>query len=105
VTGGVSGRGAVDAHGRPYKDVSFWLEDAGDLDPRPPLEGDIDVDVAILGAGYTGLWAAYYLQELDPSLRIAIIEKEIAGYGPSGRNGGWCNSSMIGVSASELGRR
>lgn len=105
MTGGVSGRGAVDAHGRPYKDVSFWLEDAGDLDPRPPLEGDIDVDVAILGAGYTGLWAAYYLQELDPSLRIAIIEKEIAGYGPSGRNGGWCNSSMIGVSASELGRR
>jgi glycine/D-amino acid oxidase-like deaminating enzyme len=105
VTHDVGGRGAVDAHGRPYENVSFWLEEVGDLEPRASLPGDLDVDVAILGAGYTGLWTAYYLQEQDPNLRIAIIEREIAGYGPSGRNGGWCNASMIGVSPEEMGRR
>ncbi|MGH9176064.1 MAG: NAD(P)/FAD-dependent oxidoreductase, partial [Vicinamibacterales bacterium] len=53
----------------------------------------------ILGAGYTGLWNAYYLLKLDPSLRIAILEKEIAGFGASGRNGAWCTSGFpTGVS-------
>lgn len=98
-------RGASDAHGRPYQSVSYWLEDVGSLEPRPPLDGDTEVDVAILGAGYTGLWTAYYLQERDPSLRIAVLEQEIAGFGPSGRNGGWCNSSMIGVGPGEMARR
>ncbi|MCC6313705.1 MAG: FAD-dependent oxidoreductase [Thermomicrobiales bacterium] len=71
--------------------MSFWLETAGDLTPRPRLDGSVDVDVAILGAGYTGLWTAYYLQQQDPARSIAVIEKEIAGYGASGRNGGWCS--------------
>jgi glycine/D-amino acid oxidase-like deaminating enzyme len=48
------------------------------------------VDVAILGAGYSGLWTAYYLLQRQPSLKIAIVEKEIAGFGASGRNGSWC---------------
>jgi glycine/D-amino acid oxidase-like deaminating enzyme len=48
--------------------------------------------VAIVGAGYTGLWTAYYLNALDPGLRIAIVERELAGYGASGRNGGWCSA-------------
>src|SRR6056297_162243 len=56
------------------------------------LAGDIDVDVAIIGAGYTGLWTAYYLQKQSPGLRIAIVEKHIAGYGASGRNGGWASA-------------
>jgi len=74
-----------------YRTTSFWLETCGDdLTPRPPLDGSEDVDVAILGAGFSGLWTAYYLQERDPSLKIALVEKEIAGYGASGRNGGWC---------------
>src|SRR3954467_4860050 len=62
-----------------------------DLTPRPSLPGDLDVDVAIVGAGYTGLWTAYYLARADPSLRIAVLEAEIAGYGASGRDGagGW----------------
>jgi glycine/D-amino acid oxidase-like deaminating enzyme len=62
------------------------------LKPRPALAGDTEVDVAIVGAGYSGLWTAYYLMQADPSLRIAIIESEIAGYGGSGRNGGWCSA-------------
>jgi hypothetical protein len=72
-----------------YRSYSFWLETSGDdLTPRPALDGTIDADVAILGAGYTGLWTAYYLLERDPSLKVVILEKEIAGFGASGRNGG-----------------
>jgi glycine/D-amino acid oxidase-like deaminating enzyme len=63
---------------------------------RPPLPGDLDVDVAIVGAGYTGLWTAYSLRVLDPHLRIAVIEREVAGFGASGRNGGWCSAFFAG---------
>ncbi len=74
-----------------HASVSFWLETCGDdLTPRPGLDGSIDVDVAILGAGLTGLWTAFYLRRRDPSLRIAIVERDIAGFGASGRNGAWC---------------
>ncbi len=60
--------------------------------PTPSLNADIDVDVAIVGAGFTGLWTAYYLAAADPTLRIAVLESEIAGFGASGRNGGWCSA-------------
>jgi glycine/D-amino acid oxidase-like deaminating enzyme len=74
-----------------YASYSFWMETSGDdLTPRPRLDGSIDVDVAVMGAGYTGLWTAYYLLRRDPSLRVAVVEREIAGFGASGRNGGWC---------------
>lgn len=75
---------------RDYRDVSFWLETAGDLTPRPALDGSTEVDVAILGAGYSGLWTAYYLLRHEPSLRVLVVEREIAGFGASGRNGAWC---------------
>jgi glycine/D-amino acid oxidase-like deaminating enzyme len=71
-------------------DVSFWYADLGGLPhQRPPLDGDTTVDVCIIGAGYTGLWSAWYLRQADPTLRILIVEKEFAGFGASGRNGGW----------------
>ena len=74
-----------------HASFSFWLETCGDdLTPRPAMSGSVDVDVAILGAGYSGLWTAYYLLQRRPSLKIAIVEKEIAGFGASGRNGSWC---------------
>ncbi len=77
---------------RDYASTSYWLETCGDdLTPRPGLSGSTDVDVAILGAGYSGLWTAYYLQARDPSLKIALVDKEIAGFGASGRNGSWCS--------------
>ncbi|GAA2147798.1 FAD-dependent oxidoreductase [Nocardioides koreensis] len=76
-----------------YDRLSFWHETAGnDPTPRASLPGDLDVDVAVVGAGFTGLWTAYYLAEADPSLRIAVLEAEVAGYGASGRNGGWCSA-------------
>jgi len=87
------------------RDLSLWLATADDdLSPRPTLPGDRDADVAIVGAGFTGLWTAYYLAVADPSLRIAVLEREFAGYGASGRNGGWC-SALFPVSLSALARR
>lgn len=78
-----------------YRRYSFWLETCeDDLTPRHPLDGSVDVDVAILGAGFTGLWTAYYLLSKEPSLKVAIVEAEIAGFGASGRNGGWCFSGF-----------
>jgi len=61
------------------------------------LENDVEVDIAIVGAGYTGLWTAWYLKQIDPNLNIAILEAEIAGFGASGRNGGWCSSFLSGI--------
>jgi len=75
------------------EELSLWHATAGDsFVPRPPLPGDRTVDVAIVGAGYTGLWTAYYLRRQSPSLRIALLEREVSGFGASGRNGGWCSS-------------
>lgn len=76
-------------------DVSFWYADIGGPPAsRPPLPGDIEADVCIVGAGYTGLWTAYYLKKAEPALRIAIVEKEFAGFGASGRNGGWLSGGF-----------
>jgi glycine/D-amino acid oxidase-like deaminating enzyme len=69
---------------------NFWLESCGDdLTPRAKLSASIDVDVAIMGGGFSGLWTAYYLLRKYPGTKVAIIEREICGYGASGRNGGW----------------
>ena len=72
---------------------SPWLREAlvdeGDPAPLPPLSGSTDADVAIVGGGYTGLWTAYHLLERDPGLRVVVLEADICGAGPSGRNGGF----------------
>ena len=82
-----------------YSDVSFWFDSLDkNIQARPSLTDDIDVDVAIIGAGFTGLWTAYYLKQQKPDLSIAIIESEIAGFGASGRNGGWLKGSIEGES-------
>ena len=86
------------------RDISLWWDAIGDVDPRTPLDGDSRADVAIVGAGFTGLWTAYYLQRARPDLRIAIVEKHVAGFGASGRNGGWC-SALFPVSLEALARR
>lgn len=77
-------------------EVSFWWQQIGVPTTRPALPGDVDVDVCIVGAGYTGLWTAYYLKKLDPSLRVVILEARFAGFGASGRNGGWVNGDVTG---------
>jgi glycine/D-amino acid oxidase-like deaminating enzyme len=79
-----------------YRGRSLWLDrlEGDPLTPRSPLPGPLEVDVAIVGAGYTGLWTAYYLRRADQGLRVAIVEREVAGFGASGRNGGWCSAFM-----------
>lgn len=77
--------------------VSHWWEQIGGVPtPRPGLPGDLRADVAIVGAGYTGLWTAYYLKQAKPELRVVVVEQRHAGYGASGRNGGWLTSAMTG---------
>ena len=72
---------------------SLWHDTAGDATgARAPLPGPASYDVVVVGAGFTGLWTAYYLAIADPSLRIAVLEAEEAGFGASGRNGGWCSA-------------
>ena len=88
-----------------YRSRSLWLDGlAGRLEPRPALDGDAHVDVAIVGAGLTGLWTAYYLTEAAPTLRVMVVERDIAGFGASGRNGGWASAGIAG-SASRYARR
>jgi glycine/D-amino acid oxidase-like deaminating enzyme len=85
-------------------ELSLWLDTCGDdLAPRPPLPGDTEADVAIVGAGLTGLWTAYHLHRLAPGLRVLVLEREIAGFGASGRNGGWC-SALFPASWSRVAR-
>ena len=70
--------------------VSHWYRDIPAS--RPALPGRRDADVCIVGAGFTGLWTAYYLTRADPSLRIVVLEARFAGFGASGRNGGWASA-------------
>lgn len=70
--------------------ISFWFSQLSDsCEPRAQLQQDVEADVVIIGAGFTGLWTAYYLKKYKPSLRVALLDARIAGYGASGRNGGW----------------
>jgi glycine/D-amino acid oxidase-like deaminating enzyme len=86
-----------------YGHLSLWWDAIPGPSPRPPLPGDLAVDVCIVGAGFTGLGTAHALSSADPSLRIAVVEKEVAGYGASGRNGGWC-SALFATSDAALAR-
>ncbi len=78
-------------------ELGFWWHSIGGPPPaRAPLAGPAQADVAIVGAGYTGLWTAYYLKRARPSLRIVVLEAERAGFGASGRNGGWLSGFFSG---------
>ncbi|MGD1057715.1 MAG: FAD-binding oxidoreductase [Solirubrobacteraceae bacterium] len=78
-------------------ELGYWWRSLGSPPaPRPPLSGPEHADVAIVGAGYTGLWTAYYLKRARPSLHIVVLEREHAGFGASGRNGGWVSGFFSG---------
>lgn len=87
-----------------YRPLSLWWDTLpGPLGARAGLPGDTDVDVAVVGAGFTGLWTARSLAVADPSLRVAVLEAEVAGFGASGRNGGWC-SALFSASDAKIAR-
>lgn len=76
--------------------VSHWWQQVGAPQPRPELPGSRTADVAIVGAGYTGLWTAYALKQRRPELSVVIVEQRHVGYGASGRNGGWLTNAITG---------
>jgi glycine/D-amino acid oxidase-like deaminating enzyme len=81
-------------------EVSYWWQALGGFPARrPSLPGPLEADVCIVGGGYTGLWTAYYLAGLRPGARIVVLEAAFAGYGASGRNGGWVTAEMPGSRA------
>jgi len=80
-----------------WRNISLWMDQLDDpLQARPSLHAQLHADVAIIGAGYTGLWTAYYLKRQAPQLRVVIVEAETAGFGASGRNGGWLMGNLLG---------
>jgi len=81
---------------------SYWHESVTSAeDERESLNSDIDVDIAVVGAGYSGLWTAYYIKKLQPDARVVVIESNNVGFGASGRNGGWC-SGFLPMTLSEI---
>jgi len=79
-------------------EVSYWWQAHGSP-RRASLPGSTEADVCIVGAGYTGLWTAYYLKRADPGLRVVVLEASFAGFGASGRNGGWVTAGLPGSRA------
>jgi len=90
-------KGALNLSGEaltPGAQRSWWLREALAAEPAiacPPLDKDVNADVVIVGGGFTGLWTAYFLTESDPNLGIVVLEQDICGGGPSGRNGGFAS--------------
>ena len=70
----------------------WWLEEAGEVAPESPLDGDTAADVAVVGGGYLGMWTAWHLLALEPELDVVLLEASVCGHGPSGRNGGFCET-------------
>lgn len=69
----------------------YWLEEAGEVEAAPPLEGERSADVVVIGGGFTGMWAAWHVKALAPEAKVVLLEADRCGRGPSGRNGGFCN--------------
>jgi glycine/D-amino acid oxidase-like deaminating enzyme len=75
----------------------YWLEEAGPVESLSPLDGERSADVVVIGGGYTGLWAAWHLKKLEPGASVVLLEADVCGFGPSGRNGGFCNSMWFSL--------
>jgi glycine/D-amino acid oxidase-like deaminating enzyme len=77
----------------------YWLEEAGAVEPAPALSGERDADVLVVGGGVTGLWTAWYVRQLEPEARVTLLEADLCGHGPSGRNGGFCNAMWFSLAS------
>jgi len=72
----------------------FWTSQPGAPDPEPPLTGTVTADLAVVGGGFSGLWTALLARQRDPSADVVLVEGATAGWGASGRNGGFCSASL-----------
>ncbi len=82
---------------RPDRSISFWYSQIGPPPrQRPTLMGSREADLCIVGGGFTGLWTAYQLLQVEPSLEVLLLEAELVGFGASGRNGGWVEGRLAG---------
>ncbi|HUB99683.1 MAG TPA: FAD-binding oxidoreductase [Solirubrobacterales bacterium] len=79
--------------------LGYWLAEAGAVAPAPPLAERLEADVVIVGGGFTGLWTAWHLRQLEPEARVVLLEAELCGHGPSGRNGGFCNAMWFSLAS------
>ncbi len=80
--------------------LGYWIEEAGEVEPRPPLSGAVEADILVVGGGYTGMWSAWYAKTLEPAARVVLLEAEpVCGHGPSGRNGGFCNAMWFSLAS------
>jgi glycine/D-amino acid oxidase-like deaminating enzyme len=79
--------------------MGWWLEEAGRVESLPPLSGALEADVVVVGGGYTGMWSAWHVLQADPSARVVLLEGALCGHGPSGRNGGFCESMWLAAHA------
>jgi glycine/D-amino acid oxidase-like deaminating enzyme len=77
-----------DAHG-------WWIDEAGPPAQLPPLSGEVDADVVVIGGGFTGMWSAWHVLEADPDARVVVLEADRCGFGPSGRNGGFVQAMTL----------
>jgi glycine/D-amino acid oxidase-like deaminating enzyme len=75
----------------------YWLEEAGHVTAMPELAGERSADVVVIGGGYTGLWTAWLVKELEPDASVVLLEGGVCGHGPSGRNGGFCNVTWFSL--------
>lgn len=77
----------------------YWIEEAGPVAATAPLAADREFDVAIVGGGFSGLWTAWHVHQLEPNARVAVLEADVCGRGPSGRNGGFCNAMWLSLAS------
>ena len=89
----------ADAEPRP-----FWLDELPARGPHPPLIGTVEADLCIVGGGFTGLWAALHAKADDPARDVVVLEAETAGFGASGRNGGFAVASLTHGIANGIAR-
>ena len=84
--------------------VPYWLDQPEAPDPAAALAGELSADLAVIGGGFTGLWAALLAAEREPSADIVLLEAKTAGWAATGRNGGFCSASLTHGLANGISR-
>lgn len=94
-----------DIRSEPERSPAYWMATIPPIEPSPRLSSDITVDVAVVGGGFTGLAAAYYLKQHDPNVSVALLEAQTMGSGSSTRNSGGVGRQLRGQQSTDATRR